>query len=146
MSAIFLAILRSLGLPACIVIGLLLFYEGFPGADRIPFLTSIPVIGDLTTGRVATERAKAAADARRTYVDAMEKVALAAQLAERERHERAGAIALEDYRKRLAASQAAEQAISDQLESEIATHERELDAAGRACRADDADIDWLRKP
>lgn len=140
------SIIRAIGIPACLVIGLLFFYEGIPGASRIPLLTSIPVIGDLTTGRVATERAKAAADARRAYVDAMEKTALAAQLAERERQDRAGAIAIEEYRKRLAASQAAEQAASDQLESEIVENEKALDAAGRACRIDDDDLLWLRKP
>lgn len=140
------SIIRAIGLPACLVVGLLFFYEGIPGASRVPFLTSVPVIGDLTTGRVATERAKAAADARRAYVDTMEKATLAAQLAERERQDRAGAIALEEYRKRLAASQAAEQAASDKLESEIAENENALEAAGRACRLDDADLLWLRKP
>lgn len=137
------SIIRAIGIPTCIVIGMLFFYEGIPGASRIPLLTSIPVIGDLTTGRVATERAKAAADARRAYVDAMEKAALASQLAERDRQERAGAIALEEYRKRLAASQAAEQAASDKLESEIAENEKALEAAGRACRADQSDLDFI---
>jgi hypothetical protein len=136
-------VIRAIGIPACLVIGLLFFYEGIPGASRIPFLTSIPVIGDLTTGRVATERAKAAADARRTYVDAMEKAALAAQLAERDRQQAIGAIALEEYRKRLAAAQSAEQAASDQLEKEISENEKALEAAGRACRADQSDLDFI---
>lgn len=140
-------IIRVIGQPSCLVVGLLFFYEGIPGASSIPFLTSIPVIGDLTTGRVATERAKAASDARRIYVDAMEKTALAAQLAERERQQAIGAIVVEEYRKRLAAAQSAEQAASDQLEKEISDNEKALEAAGRACRADQSDLDFiLRKP
>lgn len=139
------AIVRVVGLPASLVIGLLLFYEGVPFLRDIPFADRVPVLGQLVAGRVATERAEAAADANRTLVSAVEKAALAAQLAERERQRVIGAIALEDYRKRLVAVQADEQQASQQLETEILKHEKELVAAGRACRVDDADIEWLRR-
>jgi hypothetical protein len=46
------AVIRTIGLPACAVALLLVYYEGLPGASRIPFLSSIPVVGDLLTGRV----------------------------------------------------------------------------------------------
>ncbi|TCM56143.1 hypothetical protein C8J36_103513 [Rhizobium sp. PP-F2F-G48] len=139
--------LRLLGLPACIFLGMLFFYEGVPGASRIPFLTSIPVIGDLTAGRVAIKSAEAAANARRQFVDLAEKTALAAEKAERERQQKAAAIAAEDYRRRLEAARAAEAATTDRLEQEIAAHERKLKALGRSCSViDDADRDWLLKP
>jgi hypothetical protein len=61
-SALFGALLRLVGLPGLILIGGYLFYEGLPGFARIPYLTSVPVLGDLTTGRVAVERAKGFAE------------------------------------------------------------------------------------
>lgn len=139
-------IFRLLGLPACIFLGMLLFYEGLPGAARVPLLTSIPVIGDLTAGRVAVQRAEAAEAARLEYVALAETAAKAAELEERERQQKAAAISLEDYRRRLATARANESATADRLEQEIARHETELDSTGRACRIDDADIDWLLKP
>lgn len=141
------SILRLLGLPACIFLGMLFVYEGLPGASRVPFLTSVPIIGDLTAGRVAIKSGEAAANARREFVDLAEKTALSAEKAERERQQKAAAIAAEDYRRRLEAARAAEAATTDRLEQEIAAHERELKAFGHSCSViDDADRQWLLQP
>jgi uncharacterized protein YlxW (UPF0749 family) len=87
------------------------------------------------------------ADARRGYVILAEKTALASQLAEERRQRLAGAQALEEHRKRLAVSLASEDQANARLEKEIAENEKAVDAAGRACRADDADLDFfMRKP
>lgn len=109
----------ELGLPLCIAIGFFCFCEGLPILRNIACADRIPLIREVLTGRVASEQVKAAADARRAYVDAGEKAALAAQLGERERQDRAGKIVLEDYRRRLSAAQ---RAASDELEREISDH------------------------
>ncbi|XAZ25908.1 hypothetical protein LVY75_34475 (plasmid) [Sinorhizobium sp. B11] len=41
---------RLIGIGGVLFIGLLLYEEGIPGAHRIPFLPSIPILGDLTAG------------------------------------------------------------------------------------------------
>jgi hypothetical protein len=83
-------IIRAIGLPACIVIGLLVYYEGLPGAHRIPFLTSVPIIGDLTTGRVHSYAADQVRLATAELVARSELTAARAQLA-RERELRQAA-------------------------------------------------------
>lgn len=56
-------LLKYIGWPG-ILLALLYFYEeGVPGAHRIPFLSGIPIVGDLATGRVhayAAEQVKIA--------------------------------------------------------------------------------------
>lgn len=59
-------ILRVIGLPGLILLGGYIYYEGLPGFARIPYLASVPVLGDLTTGRVAVERAEAMAEGRKS--------------------------------------------------------------------------------
>lgn len=130
------AIARQLGLAGCVLLATLAIYEG------IPLLREVPGIGPVFAGRVAN----AAAAARQGYVLEAERDAIAAELRERERQASAASMALEEHRRRLAASQEAQRALADKLELEIAQHEKELDAAGRACRLDDADLDWLLKP
>lgn len=141
---ILLAIARGLGLPLCIFLGMLAFYEGMPGASRIPYLTSVPIIGDLTAGRVTVERDKAAKAARQACVSETLIKAQQAEAAERARQQRAGAVVLEEYRRKLEAERTAQAQAQDKLEQEIADHEREIKALGRSCAViDDADRDWL---
>ncbi len=64
MTAFLSLLLRLFGLPGVILIGGYVFYEGLPGFARIPYLSSVPVLGDLTTGRVATVAADARAAGR----------------------------------------------------------------------------------
>lgn len=103
-------IIRAVGLPACIIAGLLVYYEGLPGASRIPFLSSIPIIGDLTTGRVHSFAADEVRRATKGLVDKAELAAVKAKL-ERERAlRRAATQAAEEARKR---AMAAKSALSD---------------------------------
>lgn len=83
-------IIRAIGLPACIVIGLLVYYEGIPGAHRVPFLSSLPVIGDMATGRVHAHAADQVQQATAKLVARSELTAVQAQLA-RERQLRLAA-------------------------------------------------------
>lgn len=133
-------IIRAIGIPACLVIGLLFFYEGIPGASRIPSLTSVPVIGDLTTGRVATERAKAAADARAGYVLLSEKIALQAQL-DRERKERAIAAQLYTEANRRAEAAQAEKKVAYEKLNQIIKNDNGDDGAVWS----DGDVEWLHQ-
>lgn len=52
MAAFFALVLRLIGWGGVAFLALLFYEEGIPGAGRIPFLSSIPILGDVTTGRV----------------------------------------------------------------------------------------------
>jgi hypothetical protein len=51
MTIIFMSLLRTIGIGGVAFLGLWIYDWGIPGASRIPYLSSIPIIGDLTTGR-----------------------------------------------------------------------------------------------
>lgn len=142
---VLLALIRYIGVAGCAVVALLAYYEGIPFLSDIPFADRIPIVREVVTGRVASERAKATADASQRCASLAEHAATAAKMAEQARQRIAGGIALEEYRKRLAAARAAEQQANDRLEQEIAENEKALVASGRACLLDPADIEWLRK-
>ena len=104
-------LLRYIGWPGVLLIGLYVYEEGIPGAHRIPFLSSIPVLGDLTTGRVhayaAEQVALATAGAAKQcdfeksqMVSAAVADAIAAQLAQERRYRTAADIAAADAQKR----------------------------------------------
>jgi hypothetical protein len=71
---ILLAIARQLGLVGCAVLGLLAFYEGVPGVRDIPGLSSIPLLRDLTVGRVKIVADQAVRDATAGLVNRSELV------------------------------------------------------------------------
>ncbi|MBB4215549.1 hypothetical protein FHT79_002718 [Rhizobium sp. BK212] len=85
----------------------------------------------------------AAREARAGYVLLAEKTAADARAAEMERQRNAAAWANEEHRKRLEASQAAEQAAKDTLENEIKSYELQLSEKNRACAVTAADRQWL---
>jgi hypothetical protein len=68
----------------------------------------------------------------------------AAEKAERQRQILAGAAALKTYRDQAEARDRLEAEVRDQLESEIAENEQRLAAAGRSCRVDRDDVEWLQ--
>lgn len=122
------AFVRVIGWPACIIMGLLAFYEGIPGAHRIPFLSSMPVLGDLATGRVhafaAQQVAFAAADAaRQCEADKKQMVslatvdALAAVLAQERRNRAAADIAAADAQKRAGEALRAKEDAENRIEA-----------------------------
>lgn len=105
----------------------------------------LAIIGAALWDRWIDDPAVAAA-ARHGYVLEAEKDAAAAELAE-VRRQLAVVTELRDrFALDLSQVQAAAAAHAEKLESEIAAYETQLVAAGRACRLDRADIDWLRQP
>lgn len=70
--------------------------------------------------------------------------ALETELNEALRQMQARDEALAAYATRRAQEEAATQARQSELEQEIARYEKALADAGRACRLDDGDVDWLR--
>lgn len=87
-----------------------------------------------------------AAAARRGYVLTVERDAAEAELAEARRQLKVASEARDRFALGLAQAQAASAVRSEKLESEIADHEKKLAEAGRACRLDRPDLDWLRRP
>lgn len=144
MASLLSLFISRFGIASVLLVCFYIYEEGLPGASRIPYLTSVPIIGDLTAGRVAVERDKAAKAARQACVSETLIKAQQAEAAERARQQRAGAVVLEEYRRKLEAERTAQAQAQDKLEQEIADHEREIKALGRSCAViDDADRDWL---
>ncbi|MFL5015387.1 MAG: hypothetical protein ACJ8EW_04185 [Rhizobium sp.] len=143
MLAILSAVARLIGIGGILFIGLLLYEEGIPGAHRIPFLTGIPIIGDLTAGRVHTYAAQQVTLATSNMVTKFERDTIASQLAEMERQRNAATQATEEHRRRLVAAEAAEQTAKDTLENEIQSYELQLSEKNRACAVTAADRQWL---
>lgn len=69
---------------------------------------------------------------------------LDAKLTEALRQVKAREVSFIQYRMNAAADEAAAQARQSKLEQEIADYEKALASAGRDCRLDDGDLDWLR--
>lgn len=143
---IFTAILRALGIPLCIFLAMLGYYEGMPVLRDIPYIGSIPVIGELATGRVATESAKAATAARQGYVVEARATAAEAKANELQRQVNAGQIVISSYQEIAKNAKAAEQKASDNAEQQIRDNETILRNTGRSWLLDQHDVDELLKP
>lgn len=85
MTAFFTWLLRTIGITGCALIAVIFYYEGVPGASRIPYLSSIPLLGNLTTGRLHTYAAEQVRLATSQMVTKFERDTLASQLAEEKR-------------------------------------------------------------
>lgn len=132
------AIVRALGLPVCIIIGLLTYYEGIPFLRDIPLIEKVPMARELITGRVASEASKAATEARRGYVELAEKTTLQAQL-DRERRDRLIVAQLYDEAQKRAAAVIAETKVkNEKLDAKIKKDTGDDGAVWRQ-----SDIDWL---
>lgn len=131
-------IIRAIGVPACIVMGLLVYYEGIPGAHRIPLLSSLPIIGDLTTGRVHSYAADQVKLATTGLVARAELTAAKAQL-ERERALRRAAdnAAIEAQLRAHAADRAKAEAQAN-LDARI-----EADKSEEGAKWTKEDLQWL---
>lgn len=139
-------IVRMLGLPLCIVLGMLGYYEGVPALRDIPFADRIPVVRELIGGRVPAERAKAASEARAGYVLESEKIAAEAKAAKLERERKANQIVIDAYQVQLMNLRTIEDLRIEQHEQKIADYEAKLKAAGRSRLVDDADRRFLLDP
>jgi hypothetical protein len=120
-----------------LLVGIFCFYEGVPGISGLPF------VGWMAEGRVGVVARLAAHEARQGYVLRAEKRAVEAQLAEERRQRLAGAQALEEFRKRAAADEKLDAERAARQDQEIADYEKKLEAAGRARRLDESDIDFI---
>ena len=134
------AIVRQLGLAGCAILGLVAFYEGIPGAAKVPGLAGVPVLGHLVTGRVHAHAASQVRSATVELVSIAERDALVAQLALERKRTMAAAQSFDELSKRLEARNAANDALSKKLENAIAA-----DRSGDGCTWSDRDIEWLRQ-
>ena len=134
------AIIRAIGLPACIVIGLLVYYEGIPGAGRIPFLSSVPIVGDLTTGRVHSHAADQVRLATADLVTKAELTAARAQLSRERALRRIADEAALEARDRARAALRARTEAERELEARIAA-----DSGGDGATWTEKDIQWLAR-
>lgn len=112
---------------AIMLVGCLLWYEGLPW---------------VLDGRVDHVRREASAG----MVAKAELAAAEAEADELRRQVEAGRKAVATYFSQLAITRAAQAAAEQTREQEIAAYEQRLEAAGRSCRLDLDDLDWLRKP
>lgn len=138
MIALLTTLARFIGVGGVVAIGLLFFYEGIPGASRIPFITSIPVLSDLIAGRVATHAANEVQKATASMVSKVENDALKAQL-EMERHLND---ALKKANEELARRSLASEATAKQRQEAL---EKALDAAKGFQRPTQEELQWLNK-
>ncbi|MBZ9600774.1 hypothetical protein [Phyllobacterium chamaecytisi] len=143
---ILIAILRALGIPLCIFLFMLGYYEGVPVLRDIPYIDHIPVARELIAGRVPTERAKAADAARSGYVLEAEKKTAEAKAAKMEKDRAAAQIVIDAYQVQLLNRQTLDALENEQHEQEIADYEKKLSAAGRTCHVTDADRSFLLNP
>ncbi len=148
------AIARYLGVAGCACLLLLWHYEGIPGAAKLKFpeawpivggfgLVDVPLVGDLTVGKVGSYAAEQVRIAKATMVSAYEYGALEAQLNKERDLRLKGSQALEEYRKRADAALSAEQSDNDRMEEEIADYEAKLADVNR-CRITPGLREWLQ--
>jgi uncharacterized protein YdbL (DUF1318 family) len=140
---ILIAVLRALGIPLCIFLIMLGYYEGVPVLRDIPFADCIPVVRELIVGRVPTERAKAAGAAREGYVVEARATAAEAKAAELQRQVNAGQIVISSYQEIARNAKASEQKVSGHAEQQIRNNETILRNTGRSWLLDQSDIDFV---
>lgn len=160
MGAIFSWLLRYIGWPGVLLVGLFVYEEGLPGAHRIAFpdswpvvggfgLASVPIFGDLTTGRVHTYAAEQVALAKASaakqcdfeksqMVSRATADALAATLAQERRFRAAADIAASDAEKRSSEALRAKEAADAQIEA------LKADAKEQPTWTED-ELKWLRE-
>jgi hypothetical protein len=120
MTIFFTWLLRTIGIGGMAFLGLWIYDWGIPGASRIPYLSSIPIIGDLTTGRAHSYAAEQVRLATAKMVTAFEYGVVVAQLNEERRRADQAAQITEEYRKRTEAAVRATALAQDELEKIIA--------------------------
>ncbi len=141
MTAFLAWLVRLIGLGGVAFVALALFVYGIPGASRIPYLTSIPVIGDFTAGRMNTYAQEQVKLALRGYVLESEKAAAEAKVSEMERQRNAALQSLEEYRKLAVADEIVKQDLEAKLEKAI--QDDNSNAGDGDYRWSDADRVWL---
>lgn len=152
MTVFFTWLMRTIGIGGCAFLGLWIYDWGIPGASRIPYLSSIPIIGDLTTGRahsfasdqvkIATVQAKVQCDARlEKTVSTFQYEALAAQRDEESRRRLAAEVAAANAAIRAADTLKGKQAAEDRIEALL----KEAEADPELSRPNAKDKAWTPK-
>jgi hypothetical protein len=145
-------LMRTIGTGGCAFLGLWIYDWGIPGASRIPYLSGIPIIGDLTTGRahsyaadqvkIATAQAKAQCDALlEKTVSTFQYEALAAQRDEESRQRLAAEVAAANAAIRAADALKGKQAAEDRIEALL----KEAEADPELTRPNAKDFQWTPK-
>jgi len=134
------AIVRTIGLPAFVVVVLLAYYEGIPGASRVPFLVSVPIIGDLATGRVHSYAADQVRLATAGLVAQSEVAALRAQLAREQALRRIASEAEVEARDRARDALKAKGLAEQELEERISA-----DSGSDGAVWTEGDLEWLAR-
>ncbi len=106
-------------------------------------ISGLPVLGPLAVGHLQLRIDQAVEAATADMVKLVELEKVQGQLAEVERQRAAGALALEEHRKRADAAQAQAARDETQREQERVAYAIRLDQAQRSCNLDDVDIEWL---
>lgn len=127
-----LSILRTLIAAAPVILAMLAYYEGLPVIRDAPFLDRVPVLRELTVGRVASYAADAVAAANRqceadksSMVDRAIADALAATLAQERRYRNAADIAAADAQKRAGEALLAKEEADERVRALQAEAERD---------------------
>jgi len=134
------AVIRMIGLPACLVILLLAYYEGVPGASRIPFLSSVPIVGNLATGRVHSYAADQVRRATADLVARSELAAVRAQLAREQALRRIASEAEIEARERARNALRAKGLAERELDVRIAA-----DSGADGAVWTEGDLEWLAR-
>lgn len=119
---------------------LLVYYEGIPIVRDIPFVSYVPIVGDVAVGRVEKASDAAVKAATKDLISLSEKTALQAQIKEMERQRQAADAAANAAR-----------AQADKATKEATDAKAKLDAAIAAdtgadgARWSQSDLDWLSK-
>lgn len=148
MTALFAWLVRMIGFGGVAFVALWIYVFGTPGASRIPHLTSIPILGDITAGRMNTfaadqvKLAKASCEAEKSgLVSKFELSAIQAQL-NRERDLRTAAgNAASEAMKRASDALRAEEIANDQLER----LREDAESNTGLSRPNESDREWLSK-
>ncbi|MHC2298132.1 hypothetical protein [Rhizobium mongolense] len=116
MTVFFTWLLRTIGIGGVAFLGLYIYDWGIPGASRIPYLSSIPILGDLTTGRAHSYAADQVRLATSQMVTKFERDALASQLAAERRLHAEANLAAAEARTRAEATQKAKETADAEVE------------------------------
>lgn len=148
MLAILGIVTRLIGWGGVAFVALALYVFGIPGASRIPFLPSIPIVGDIVAGRMATYAADQVKLEKQGFerekdqlVSKFELSATKAAL-EKERALRASAdLALSESRKRNDIAVAQAQARAEEIERLRGIADKDPDLS----KPNERDIQWLKE-
>lgn len=117
---------------------IMFFYEGIPGAYRIPYLSSIPIIGTFTTGEKHAYAAEQVKNALKDMVTRSELDAATARAVKAERESRFNATQADLAQKALQAARETEKAQNERYDQAV-----KGDTDDDGARVSQRDIDWL---